>query len=604
VGRWAGGQWGVGALAAHCPCPLPRRERVGGGDPGFPPRTLGWGPLGRYNSPGMSPRVRLFGVAVVVLAVVGLGSVGAALVLRGAAPEGPCAARLRPGDNLARALEEAPAEGTVCLAAGTYGPLTVRYLQPGVTLRGEGSDRTLILGDRENGLEILGVDRFTLAALTVRGGSPAGIYAAGSKALTLRDVRVESAAIALHLEGGATTAELMDVTLAGSREFGLLVRRGASVTATRLRVPDHRGIGVGATDAPGTVSLRDAEVARIQGQGRGEGLVLIGFERFTLTNVTVRGGNPAGIYAGKARELRLQGVRVEGANFGLHLDDSTVAVAEDVTLAGSTGVGLLLQRGGTIDGRGVRVLDTHGTGVSAINGAGAVRLRDGEIARVAAAGLFAGNAGCADLPPASLAVPDCFLKDLEGQVSGIRVALERVRLADTRGPCLVFFPGVRAEVRESHLTRCELTGLFAWGATVDVRGTVFENNAEHALEYRAYPDPRGAIVAAAEGAIEDSVVRGTRPLEGEILGAAGPGPVLGGGILAQGARLAVRRTEVSGNRDIGIAFVNGSSGEVTDSRIADNGNVGLCVFPGSTVTVRGNTLAGNRSDNPNACGGL
>ena len=108
----------------------------------------------------------------------------------------------------------------------------------------------------------------------------------------------------------------------------------------------------------------------------------------------------------------------------------------------------------------------------------------------------------------------------------------------------------------------------------------------------------------ASGTIQDSIVRATRPLEGPILGAAGPGPVLGGGVLAQGAQLNVIRSEVSGNRDIGVSYVNRSGGEVAESRILNNGNIGLCVLTGNTVSVRDTMIAGNRSDNPNACGGL
>ncbi|MFN8556114.1 MAG: right-handed parallel beta-helix repeat-containing protein [Dehalococcoidia bacterium] len=158
-------------------------------------------------------------------------------------------------------------------------------------------------------------------------------------------------------------------------------------------------------------------------------------------------------------------------------------------------------------------------------------------------------------------------------------------------------------MRDATLRRCELTGLFAWGADADVSGTTFDDNAEHAAEYRAFPDPRGAIVRPASGIIQDTAVRNTRPLEGAALGSAGPGPVLGGGLLAQGSRMEVRGAEVTGNRDIGIAYVNRSSGAVIDSRVTDNGNHGLCVFAGSTVEVREVTLSGNRTNSPDACGG-
>ena len=548
----------------------------------------------------MTAIIRILGT-VALLAGVGFGA--AVGFHRSDDASGPCATTVAPGQDIGRAVSEAPAGATVCLAPGVHRPFAVAHVRPGVTLKGDGPDSTAIQAEHRDGVDLTDLEGFTLTGVTVRGGNPAGIYAARARSLTLRGVRVESAAIAMHVEAG-TTAELTDVTSAGSNDFGLLIRRGAGVTGRQVRVLDHRGIGVGAVDTPGPLTLSDSEVARAAGPGRGDNMVLNGWERFSLANVTVRGGNPAGVYVARARELTLRGVRAEAAVFGLHLDHNAVASAEDVTLTGSTGVGLLLQRGGTLTGREVRVLDTPGTGVSVINGPGPLTLRDSEIGRVAAAGLFAGVAGCADLPPASLDVPDCFYQDLQAQISTARVLLERVQLHETGSPCLVFFPGVRAEVRDSTLTRCELTGLFAWGAVADVSGTVFEDNAEHALEYRAFPDPRGTVMLAAEGTIQDSLVHATRPLEGAILGAAGPGPVLGGGILAQGARLTLLRNEVSDNRDIGVAFVNGSGGEVAENRILNNGSLGLCILPGSSVVVRDNAIAGNRSDHPNACGGL
>lgn len=544
--------------------------------------------------------VARFLVLLVLLAGAG-GAAFLALRRSDAQPGAVCAATVTPGQDIARALDDAAAGATVCLTSGVHRPFAGARLRSGVTLRGEGADRTTIQADRRDGLDITDSERFTLADLTVRGGSPAGMYVARVRDLTLRNVRVESAAIALHLE--AASANLTDVTLTGSTDFGLLVRRGASITGRGLHVLEHRGIGIGAVESPGPVTLTDSDTARAA-EGRGEGIVLNGFERFSLSNVSVRGGNPAGIYVANARDLQLRGVRIAAAVFGLHLDQNTNATIDDLSITGSTGVGFLIQRGGTATAGAVRVLDTAGTGISLINGAGALTLRDSEIARIAAAGLFAGVAGCADLPPASLEVPPCFYQDLQSQISTIRVTLERVSMADTRAPCLVFFAGVRAEVRDSTLVRCELTGLFAWGATADVRGTTFEDNAEHALEYRAFPDPRGAVLREAAGTIEDSTIRNTRPLEGAILGDAGPGPVLGGGILAQGARLTVRRTEVSANRDIGVSYVNRSTGEIAGNRIVNNGGAGLCIVAGVSVTLRDNTVTGNRTNDLNACGGL
>jgi hypothetical protein len=540
-------------------------------------------------------------VAVALAALVVAGGFAAWGFLDREVVEGECSTTVPPGGDVSRAVFDAAAGATVCLAAGTHQPFVINRARPGLTVRGVSADATVVQARERNAIDLLDSERVTLAGLSVRGGSPAAVYAGRVRGLTLRDVRIESAETALHLDEGVP-AIVTNVDTRGSTAFGVLVRRGASLTARTLRVSAAGGIGVAAVDAPGSVILTDGSVAH-EPNARGENLVLNGFERFSLTGVTIRGGQPAGIYVAKARELRMRDVEIQGANFGLHLDENAIANLDDVRIVESTGVGLLLQRGGTVTGTGVRVLDTSGTGVSAINGPGLLTLRDSEISRVAAAGLFAGVAGCADLPPASLEVPACFYDDMENRISTARVVLERVRMEDTTGPCLVFFPGARAEVRGSTFVRCELTGLFAWGARADVSTTTFEDNAEHALEYRAFPDPRAGILREAFGAIEDVIVRGTRPLEGAILGDLGPGPVLGGGILAQAARLEIRRTEVTSNRDIGVSFVNGSSGALDGVRITNNGGAGLCIVAGSTVTVTDTTIAGNRTDSPSACGG-
>lgn len=513
-----------------------------------------------------------------------------------------CSTTLPADADVSAAIFRAPSGDTICLQAGTYRPISTARARPDITLVGQGPESTIVQAGDGSGIDIVDVERFTLADLSVRGGAPAAVYVGRARDVTLRNVRLGPAAFGLHADSGATLTAT-DLTVTGSGDFGLLLRRGATAQFDRLRVVDARGIGIGAVDDPGPLTIRNAEIARDSRAARAEGLVLNGWQRFTLENVSVQGGNPAGIYAARARELTLRSVQVQSANFGLHLDENANALAEDVSLLGSTGVGLLLQRGGTITATALRVLDTAGTGVSAINGAGLVTLRDSEISRVAAAGLFAGVAGCEDLPPASLDVPACFYEDIDARISTIRVSLERVRMEDTQGPCLVFFPGVRADVRDSTFTRCELTGLFAWGAVADVTATTFDDNAEHALEYRAFPDPRAGVIAPASGTIQDSIIRATRPLEGEILGAAGPGPVLGGGVLAQGSRLILLRNEVTANRDIGISFVNRSTGEVVDNRITDNGNYALCLLPGAAVQVRNNTITGNRSDALTACGG-
>jgi hypothetical protein len=513
-----------------------------------------------------------------------------------------CTTTLKVGSDISAAIMSAAPGTTLCLSTGTHRAFSVDRPPAGITVAGAGEGQTVFPLSGRSGIGIRNAERFTLAGVTVRGGSGDGIYAATIRGLKLYDITVESAGSGIHIDS-RSVAELEDITVTGTRSFGLLLRRSASVTATRIHVRDSNGIGIGATDGAGPVSIADSEITRAMLPARAESLVSIGTDRLTLTNVSIHGGSPAGMYIGLTPEVTLRGVRVEAANFGLHIDDGSRAQLEDVTLTGSAEVGLLVRQGASVTGSQVRVVANAGTGVSAIAKPGPVTLRDSEIGPANGPGLFMGAAGCDDLPPASLEVPECFLKDPPSFIADGRVELERVTLHDTVGPCLVFFPGTRADIRDSTLTRCELTGLFAWGAEANVTRTTFDDNAEHALEYRAYPDPRGDILREAAGVIADSVIRNTRPLEGPVLGALGPGPVLGGGILAQRSRIDVRNTEISANRDIGLSYVNGSGGEVTGNRIHNNGNSGLCILSGTRVTVRDNVLTGNRNNDLNACGG-
>jgi len=405
-------------------------------------------------------------------------------------------------------------------------------------------------------------------------------------------VSVQSAGFGIHADDGANVT-LEDVTLTGSAEFGLLARRRAVVSGERVRVLESRRIGVGATEEAAALTLRASEVGRADLPNPVEGMVLVDAGEVTLDGVAVYGGNPAGIYAARVPRLSLRDVRVEASTYGVHVDEGSTASLEDVTIAGATGVGLLLRQGATVSGDRVRVVDASGTGVAAVNDAASLTLRDGEVGPVAGTGVFAGMSGCADLAPASLAVPDCFLTDLDGLIAGTAVRLERMSVHDTIGTGIVFFPGVQAEVVDSTVVRCELTGLFAWGAAVDVRDSLFDDNAEHALEYRAYPGPRGEVRLAAVGSVAGTTVQGTRPL---------PSGALGGGVLAQGAELSVTESVVQDNADIGVSYQNGGGGAVTGGRIVGNAGIGLCIAGTSAVTVQGVTVAGNQVNGVNTCG--
>src|SRR5215208_4455900 len=303
-------------------------------------------------------------LAAVLILLVGAGAIVVPrLREQGGASPGSCTATVRAGGDVTRAIFDASEGSTVCLASGTHRPFKTARARPGVTVRGAGRDTTTIQVERGNGIEVAEVERFTLTGVTVRGGSPAGIFISRARDIALEEMRVEAAAIGVHAENGVNL-RLHQVRIARTTDFALLVRRGATATVQGLEVVEPRGIGIGAVDEPGVVTLTDVDITRGSGS-RGEGMVLNGYQRFALANVTVRGGDPAGIYVARARELSLREVRVEKAKFGLHLDENAVATLDGVDLVGSTGIGLLIQRGATLDGLRVRIQDTNGTGLSA-----------------------------------------------------------------------------------------------------------------------------------------------------------------------------------------------------------------------------------------------
>jgi hypothetical protein len=533
----------------------------------------------------------------------GTASVGAGIAAQPVEPappeaaERPCRATVQPGEEIATVVAAQPIDAVVCLARGVHRPFAVsRSVSAGVVVRGEGQDATFIVASQRDGVTVTNAERFTLANLTVRGGSPAGVYAAGARGLALRAVRIQGAAFGVHVDDGSTVL-LEDVALMASSDFGLLVRRRSAVTGDRVRVLESRAIAVGVVENATGLTLRGSEIGRADLPGPAEGLVAVGVEHLILEDTVFRGGNPAAVYTARVPRVEARRVEIQNAVFGFHADDGASATLEDVTLTGGTGVGLLLQRGASVTGDRVRVLETTGTGISAINNAAALTLRDSEIGGTQAAGLFAGIAGCAGLPPASLSVPECFYADLPAFISTTRIELERVSVHDTQGPGVVLFPGVQAAVREAQIDRCEFTGLFAWGATVDISASSFDDNAEHGIEYRAYPDPRdpAAVLVTGGGTLIETTVQNTRPLR--------PGG-LGGGVLAQGSSLVVVESAVLGNAAIGISYQSGATGDVTNARILNNRGIGLCLAPSTSVAVRNTTITGNAVNGVNACGGF
>ena len=345
--------------------------------------------------------------------------------------------------------------------------------------------------------------------------------------------------------------------------------------------------------APAGMTIRAAVAGTSTVIGGSDAAVQIrGATRLTVADLTVRGGASAAVVAAQADDLTLRDLRAHGGMIGVDLDGGTSAQLAGVTIRDATDAGLVVRRGARVAAERLSVLESAGTGVAVLAGAGMVTIRDSEIGGALGPGVFAGVPGCGNVNPATLTAPDCFMRDPEGYMSDLQVELDTVLLRDGPGTGLVFFPGVRAELRSVTVRRWGMAGLFAWGATVDVTGSTFDASTGHGIEYRAFPDPRGPVIRTAAGTIADTSVRGTRALGG---------PVLGAGIMARGAQLAIGRTLVADNQGGGMAFGYGTTGEVAESSVLDNGGAGICFGPDVRVEVRDTTVTGNVSDEINAC---
>jgi len=180
------------------------------------------------------------------------------------AADEPCSVTLQSGDDVGQAASRGR---VVCLAPGTYNPFVIdRTSVNGVTVRGLDPERSVVQTSSSADVVVYGANNATLSNLTVRG--PKGVYVARSTGVTLDRVRVDSAALAVHIDE-SSTATLSNVAISHASEVGLLVRNNASVEGSGLSVTDSTLVAVAAAKNANSLTLRDSEVARA---GKGPGI--------------------------------------------------------------------------------------------------------------------------------------------------------------------------------------------------------------------------------------------------------------------------------------------------------------------------------------------
>jgi hypothetical protein len=342
------------------------------------------------------------------------------------------------------------------------------------------------------------------------------------------------------------------------------------------------------------VTLRgQGQKATVITGGAVDGLLAFHSQNLTFQDFTLSGGHPTDAYISNSQNVAFQGVAAEGGGIGVHFDAASTGTITSSLIHNVDADGLLVRNGSAVRVDHSLIFDNGGAGVSAVGAAATMALDTSVISHNAGPGVFAGQVPCAPLPGGRLDVPPCYLGNPQAFVSGIHVTLSATVVQESGSTGVVLFPGTNATFSGNHIVNNRLTGVFVWGATLSSQGDEFSGNEEHAVELRAYPSPLQPVLLSAVGTLTGDDVH-----DSVVLAAT---RTLGGGVLAQGARVDVINSRVHNNRGIGISFVNGSTGSAVNDQIYDNRGSALCLSNAGAVSVTGSSIAGNASDAPGVC---
>ena len=353
---------------------------------------------------------------------------------------------------------------------------------------------------------------------------------------------------------------------------------------------------------PGSVVFQGKSGVTLRGQGATatsisggsvDALLIFNSQNLTFQNLKLANGRPADAYVANSTNIIFQGVSAEDGGIGIHFDSVSTGAVTNSLVYNIDGDGVLVRRGSAVTLDHTVVFDNGGAGVSAVGGAGSITLVDSIVSHNGGPGIFAGQIPCAPLPGGRLDVPGCYSANPQAFISGIRVNLNGSTVQESGSTGVVLFPGTTATFAGNHFINNRLTGVFAWGATINSQGDEWSGNEEHAVELRAYPSPLQPALVGAVGRLAGADVHNS-----VVLGASGK---LGGGVLAQGARLDVVDAHVHDNRGIGVSFVNGSTGSVENTQVFRNGGSAICLSFAGAVQIVGDWLSANASDVPGVC---
>ena len=310
-------------------------------------------------------------------------------------------------------------------------------------------------------------------------------------------------------------------------------------------------------------------------------------------------GRPANAYVSGSQNVVFQRIHAGGGDIGIHFDAASIGRISDSFIYAMAGDGVLTRNGANVVVDRNWITDNGGVGVSTVGRTATTTVIRNIISDNDGPGVFAGQTPCALLPPGFVEIPECYLSNLPAFVGEANVILNSNVIQSSGSTGIVLFPGTRGTLANNRIWRNELTGLFAWGASLSSEGDQYDGNEEHAIELRAYPDPlKYPQVPAAQRIRAVASINNNDVRNSTVLAETG---TLGGGVLAQGANAHVTNSRIHDNRGIGVSYVNTSTGSIVGNEIYNNRGSAICIFNAGPVSTSGNTIFGNSRDAVGVC---
>lgn len=352
------------------------------------------------------------------------------------------------------------------------------------------------------------------------------------------------------------------VTLPPGQDIGAAVRDASRDELICLAPGDYDAFEAGPRVADG-VEVRGLGAARIVA-AEGPAVTIVGAGRFTLSGLTIVGGDPAGVRVSGSAGLVLRGIQVADAATAVLIDDSRGVAVENVTLTDASEAGLVVRRS-SVEATNTTIRDAT-YGVAVLDG-GVLLLRDSAIDGGAGAAVLVGAPGCADLPVGTADVPPCFFEEpLAGEPAAITIV--RVSLGPGPGAGIQVLPRATAHIADSQVMGRGRGGLLVWGAEATVVDSRFGANGVAGIEYRSFP--AGGAGEPARGSVERAVVIETAALDSWWGG---------DGVIVRSSRVALRDNRVTGNAGAGVTIEDWQAfgGELSGNVVAENDGPGLCL---------------------------